>query len=131
MFDRLTDYYFWFPQPPTILSQPDMFFGYIFAGIFILAIVVRIVARFMSHDIYRKALLKFWYLGLTVGLSGLIWFGMRYENTQIFGRRYWAGLTLLVGLVWLVPVLKYLIMNFVKEKKEYERELIKNKYLPR
>lgn len=130
MWNNLTNYYFWFTQPSSFLSPEDRMFFYVFVGIAVLAILFRVAARLVQHHINRKLLMRLWYLAFSVGLSGLIWYGMRYENTYIFARRYWAGLTLLVGIVWLLFIIKYLVFQYRGEKTDYEKELVRRKYLP-
>ena len=130
MFKQFLGYYFWFGQPSIILNQSDKLFGYIFAGLTALAIILRILARFSANPINRKLLMKFWHLGLTVGLGGLIWYAFRYENSQVLGMRFWAGTNIVAGIIWLLFILKYLIFNYLGEKKKYEREKLKSKYLP-
>ena len=131
MFTRLTDYYFWFTQPSTILEQADKNFLFIFAGLFGLGILLGLISRFAKNPVNKTLLRRLWHMAVWTGSGGLIWFGVRHENTQIFGRRYWAGITLLTGIVWLLFILKYLVFNYRKQKVEYYREQVKNKYLPK
>jgi hypothetical protein len=125
------DYFFWFAQPSTILSSTDNLIGYFFAALLIIGIVLLILRKFVKHQIYRKIIKNLGNLSLVVGVLGIFWFGLRYENTPIFGRRYWAGMVGVIGLVWLGFILKYLVFRFAKDRKEYEHELVKNKYLGR
>jgi hypothetical protein len=125
------DRFFWFSQPATTLNQRDFLIAYIFAGVLGLAIIFFILSKLTKHRVFRKTFKKFWVLFLVASLTGGVWFGLRYENTPIFGRRYWAIVVLLAGVVWLGFVLKYLIVNFRSEKKEYDRNIIKSKYLPK
>ncbi|HEX9502916.1 MAG TPA: hypothetical protein VF974_01155 [Patescibacteria group bacterium] len=131
MSKRLFDYYFWFAQPPTILEQADKYLGYIFAGLLVLAITFILLKKLSNNSINRGLFQKFWYLTLSTAIMGIVWLGIRYENTQIFGRRYWAGITLLIGIVWLLFIVKYLIFDYRRLKNEYEKEQVKNKYLPK
>jgi hypothetical protein len=124
------DYFFWFAQPSTILTQEDKILGIIFLAMLVVAIVFRVLAWFAKNPVNKELYKKFWSLFFWTGLSGVIWLGIRYENTQLFGRRYWAGLTLLVGVIWLGFIVKYLAFNYRSKKMEYNKESIKNKYLP-
>jgi len=128
---KLTDYYFWFAQPSSILDQADRYILYLFGSMLIVAVVLWIVRRMTPHQINKKLLSKFYSLFLYIGISGVIWYGLRFENTLLLGRRFIAGVIAIVGLVWLVFVLKYAIADFRSEKKAYEKELVKSKYLPR
>ena len=130
MLSQFKDYYFWFAQPPTILTQTDKAIGYIFLGLVVLGIVLGFWGRFAKPGVNKKLLRKFFSVIFTTGVSGLIWFGLRFENTYIFSQRYWAAITVIIGLVWLVFVLKYLVFRYRKEKVEFDKELVKSKYLP-
>ncbi|OGE73606.1 MAG: hypothetical protein A3I07_01085 [Candidatus Doudnabacteria bacterium RIFCSPLOWO2_02_FULL_42_9] len=124
------DKFFWYFQPSTLLSVADKLFIYIFIAILAIAILLRIVKRFVRNAVHRKLLTKFWHLTFTLGISGIIWSVFRYENTPLFARRYWAGLIFLAGIVWLLFILKYLIFNYRRELFEFGREQVKSKYMP-
>lgn len=131
MFNTLTDYFFWFAQPSTILDQADKYFLFFFIGLLGLGVVLGLVTRFAKNSVNKALFRRFFHLAVWTAIGGLVWFGIRYENTPIFARRYWAGITLLVGVVWLLFILKYLVFNFRHQKTEYDKEQIKKKYLPK
>lgn len=120
----------WFSQPSIILSRADFYLGYFFAACLILAIILKVLKRFSANLVKIKLNNKFFHLFLTVGISGLVWYGFRYENTPIFAVRAWAGANLVLGVVWFLFLVNYLVFNFNSELKEYDRELLKNKYIP-
>ncbi len=130
MWAKLFDRNLWFAQPSIVLAHTDLYLGYFFAACIILAIVLKLSERFVINKVKAKLIDRLFYHLLTIGISGLVWFGFRYENTQIFAMRAWAGLVLLTGLVWFLFVIKYLIFKFSTELKEYEHTLIRNKYIP-
>lgn len=125
------DYYFWFSNPSTILSFSDYLLAYIFAGSLVLSVALWVIRKLSANPIVKKILNKFFSLFFSTGLTGLIWFAFRYENTQIFGKRLWAGLTLLIGLLWLLWILKYALLKFRTELLEYHQESIRSKYIPK
>jgi hypothetical protein len=124
-----TDYYFWFSQPSIFLLAQDKLFGYIFIGLIALSIVLVLLRRFIKNPIMKKLIGRFFYLTLTIGISGLIWYGLRFEATPIFAQRYWAGLVFLSGIIWILFILKYMVFNFSKQLGEYHKDLLKKKYL--
>lgn len=124
------DYYFWFSQPPTILTKFDLFVGYLFLALFVVGMVLLLAKRFINHRTYAKLVRKFMFMDLTVGSLGLIWFAMRYESIPIFAKRFWTGGLLAILAVWILWILKYLFLNFFREKQEFEQEQLKSKYLP-
>lgn len=126
----LTDYYFWFAQPSSLLNAYDWIAGYIFAGLLVLGILVWLVNKFfVNHPIFKKLLDKYSSAVFWIGLVGLIWFGFRYETVPIFSKRVFAGSIIAIGLVWLSFVKWYLVSRFSKEKKEYDYTMVKNKYI--
>jgi len=131
MWNKLFDYYFWFIQPSTVLSNSDNIFGYISLALLAAAIVFRLLISFNKNETNRKLFRKIWHLTLSLGISGLIWFGLRFENTPLFAERFWFGLIVIIGIIWGLFILKYLIFNFSSEKTEADREMLKSKYLPK
>ncbi|HTL39225.1 MAG TPA: hypothetical protein VL306_00205 [Methylomirabilota bacterium] len=125
----LLDPIFWLSQPPSTLTRADIFLGYFFLALVGVSIIIWIWTRFIRHSVWKKFIKQFEYLYLTIGLIGLLWFGIRYENTPIFACRYWMGIILLIAIIWKIFILKYLIFNFPAEVKDYNHEQIKNKYI--
>jgi hypothetical protein len=130
--NQLTDRFFWFSQPSTILSSSDKVLIYIALGLLVFGILIRItILLARPNAVDKKLLLKIWQFGFWIGLSGIIWGALRYEGTPIFAQRYWAGLNYIIGILWLTLILKYLLFKYRQEKLEYNRELMKSKYLPK
>ncbi|MGE5298257.1 MAG: hypothetical protein ACM3KM_03780 [Acidobacteriaceae bacterium] len=127
----LTNYLFWLSQPLLSLDEYDKWLGYLFAGFLVLALVLWLLNMLVKHPVSKKPLKRLVNLCWVSGLSGLIWFGFRYENTPVFARRFWALLVLAIALVWLIFILKYLAFNFTPEKKEYDSNQLKSKYFPK
>lgn len=125
------DYFFWFAQPSTVLAQFDIIIGYFFAILFALGIVLFVAKRFVKHKVYAKLIGKLVAKDLWVGSSGLIWFVMRYESIPIFAKRFWAAALIVILALWLLWILKYFVFSFWNEKKEFDQNLLKSKYLPK
>ncbi|MBI2607254.1 MAG: hypothetical protein HYW51_00260 [Candidatus Doudnabacteria bacterium] len=126
----LFDPNFWFVQPALTLAKADLVLGYVFAVLLGLAILARIAKIFTRHKVVSKLLNKLFYLNLVIGILGLFWFGLRFESTPIFSTRFWVGLVILGGIIWLGFFFKYLIFNFFTERREFDALLLKNKYIP-
>lgn len=131
MWNKLNDHFFWFLQPSSVLSHADKVFGYSSLGVLIAAIIFRVLASVDKNQVHQKLFLKLWHMACTIGIFGLFWFALRFENTPILAQRYWFGLIIIIGIIWFVYVLKYIIFEFPKEKQEFSRELVKSKYLPK
>ncbi|HEV8601236.1 MAG TPA: hypothetical protein VGQ87_01405 [Patescibacteria group bacterium] len=126
----LKDYYFWFSQPSSILNNYDQLFGYIFLGLAVLGLALWGLAWVVKHPTVKTLLNRLAAWTFSTGISGLVWFAFRYENTPIFGKRFWAGLAFLVGIIWLGFILKYFFFRYFKDKKEYDDFQLKSKYMP-
>lgn len=124
------DSFFWFSQPSSFLNIFDYITGWISVGLVGLALLLWLANKFfVKHEIVKKLLRKFINLCLTIGLIGLLWFGIRYENSPFLAKRFWIALVILSAVVWLLFIVKYLLANFRKEKAEYDRIKLNEKYM--
>ena len=121
--------YFWFNQPSSILANYDYYFLWFFIAVLGLGIIFKVVRLFISNIAVKKLFSKYANLGITIGLLGVAWFGLRYENTPIFANRYWAAIIVLILFIWKAFILKYLVLQFAKEKREYEKQQINSRYI--
>ena len=122
--------YFWLSQPSSYLVNYDNYFKWFFLIVLGFGILFKVVSILNKNEVYRKLFTKFSNIGLTIGLTGLVWFGFRYENTPVFSYRYWAALIVLGLIVWKVFLLKYMIFQFPKEKAKFQKTQINLKYMP-
>ena|SRR3989344_2561814 len=130
MFSKLLDSSYWFTQPPIILTRSDYYLAWFFTACLILAMILKLAKRFSKNPIKTRLMDRLFSLLLTVSFSGLIWYGFRYENTPIFAMHYWAGLVVLIGLIWFFFIAKYFVSRFFPELTEFDREQLKKKYIP-
>lgn len=127
----LTDKYFWFAQPSSILNNYDWVAGYIFLGLIVASLVLWLTRMILiKHPIARKLLSRLMRMSYSMGIVGLLWFGFRYQNIPIFSKRIWAGIIILVILIWLFWIIKYAMFQFKLEKREHDDYLLRSKYLP-
>ncbi|HYC79457.1 MAG TPA: hypothetical protein VEC17_00330 [Candidatus Binatia bacterium] len=126
----LNDYFFWFAQPASTLNNYDLAAGYIFAGLVVLSIIGWLVNKFVVKHPITKKLINKWATALFwIGLIGLIWFGFRYQAIPIFSKRIWAGGIIVLGLVWLGFVKWYFVKHYFQEKRDYDYNAVKTKYM--
>jgi hypothetical protein len=126
----LTEYFFWFTQPSAVLNSYDWLFAYIFAGLFLLSIIMWFMKKFLiNHEITKKIFAKFANAAFWMGLVGLVWFGFRYQTVPIFSRRVFVGLIIILAVIWIGWVMRYALFKYSQEKKDYDYVQIKNKYI--
>lgn len=126
----LTEYFFWFTQPSAVLNNYDWWFAYLFAGLFLLSIIMWLMKKFLiNHEITKKVFGKFANAFFWIGLIGLVWFGFRYQTVPIFSRRVFAAVTVLLAAIWIGRVKWYLFFKYPQEKRDHDYLQVKNKYI--
>ncbi|MCL5667281.1 MAG: hypothetical protein M1383_05945 [Patescibacteria group bacterium] len=113
------------------LEKTDSLFLYIGAILTVLAIVFKLAEKFAPTPIDRKYRGKFFNLLLTIGLCELVWYGARLQNVRFFGTHFVALLVLLIGVAWLVSLVIKMAKNYGVEKDRWEKEQVREKYLPK
>src|SRR5882762_5236178 len=102
----LKDSFFWFSQPSIFLNNYDHYFFWATAAITVVGLLMRILSSFNPNPINAKLLAKFGTPMLTMGIIGLVWFGLRYEDAAILADRYFAALIILSFVIWIIFSLK-------------------------
>ncbi len=126
----LTDYFFWFAQPSTVLSNYDFVLGYIFAGFVALSLILWLVKKFfIQHPVTQRLVARTANAMFWMGVVGLIWFSFRYQAIPILSKRFLAALVILIWLVWIGNIKLYFWRRYFPEKQEYDNLQLKNKYI--
>jgi len=97
----------------------------------LLAAALKIAAVLAPNPVDAKIRQKFYHLFLTMGIGGVIWYFCRYEDAWFFGTRFVILAWMLIGAVWFLAILASIFKNYKKEKKVWEKEQVKLKYLPK
>lgn len=121
---------FWFSQPAESLIIQDKYLLWLFAVITVLGLILIGVSRFARNAAVAKLISKFSSASLWMGIVGLFWFALRYENTPIFADRYWAAMVIGIYVIWIIFIVKYLFTKFGSEKREYEKAQLNSRYIP-
>jgi len=129
MFNQLIDSSFWFSVPTLALTSADKALFYFFCaltGVGIVAWVFMYYNEIKGYDLIARKIRS---LGLYVGLFGIFWSWLRYENIQIFANRYWAGFLILLGLFWVGRIIKFGFVDYKKICAAEQQQALKEKYL--
>jgi len=107
--------------------------GFLFIGVafVILGIVFKLAAKFAPSIIDSNYRNRFFHLFFVTGLSEIIWFAARIQFIKFFGTHFIALVIILIGLMWFFWIIKKIIKNYRREKRKWEREELKKKYLPK
>ncbi len=114
----------------VLVETLDKWFFVVGLVLVILAIVFKLAVLYAPDPVNKKYRQKFFSLFLSVGVSLMVWYGARVENVNFFGTHFVAWLIVLIGLVWFFWVVAKIIRNFGKDKREWDKEQVKRKYLP-
>jgi len=97
----------------------------------VLAVVFKLAAVYAPTPVDKKYRGKFFSLFAWIGVSELVWFLARSQYVRFFGTRFVAFLILLIGLIWLVMLVMKTLKGYSAEKREWEKQEVKLKYLPK
>jgi len=96
-------------------------------------VVLGIIFRFVSwrslNPFKKRVWTRLGSLALTIGLLEMLWFGLRYQNAGYLASHLVAFLILLAGLLWLIPIIKYVAKQYRADNEKWQKEQVKQKYL--
>lgn len=122
---------FWFSIDRVMLHPADKVIFYTGLAAVVLAIVIKLGAMYAPTPVDAKYRNKLFRIFLTVGISAVGWFGLRYQNVTFFGTHFIAGLIFLIGFIWLLVLAVKMLKSYSTEKKLWENEQVRMKYLPK
>jgi predicted CDP-diglyceride synthetase/phosphatidate cytidylyltransferase len=130
-FQALLTKSFWFTIDPAVLHKVDYAF-LILGAVFIVASILSFILKLRIKNSYDKNLFKKVSSAFAiVGLLEVVWFGLRYEHIAFFGTHFFAGLIILVLLIYIAFVFKDVFKNRTALVEKCEKEQINLKYLPK
>ncbi len=95
----------------------------------VLSIVFKVASLRAPNPVDKKLRARFYHLLLTIGIFEIVWFGFRYQNVTFFGSHFVALAILLIGLIWLICIAVAIFKNYKKDKSEWDKKQVKQKYL--
>jgi len=124
---------YWFDTYPFFFT-PIFFWG--FLGLFMIAIVfgaicLKIITKGKVNKTSHKVWLKLRSWSFSLGIVGLILVFFKQQRTPYLGMRIWLLVWLIICLIWLIFIVKYLLINVPKIKKEEIEKKEFEKYLPK
>ena len=117
-------------QINRIQIQPaDKFFLLVGVVALVLAVILKLAAKFAPSPIDAKYRNKLFNVFLFLSLAELVWYGARVQNVRLFGTHFAAMLIITIAFVWLVISLWKMFWRYRGEKTAWEKEQVKQKYL--
>lgn len=122
---------FWFEIDRVMIHRIDKAFLMVGLALFVIGLILKIVSRFTSNQFSRRIVSKVGSIALVVGFFEAVWYGLRYQYVNVLGTHFVAALILLIGLLWLIPTVRYWIKKYPNDVADWQKELQRNKYLSR
>ncbi len=130
--EALLTFSYWFN------SYPSPFVGLVYwvlVGVVGVGIVGGLALKFLSPRLvdgsHRRMLNKLSSLLITMGVLVAFSFFFTQTTTPVLGSRFWFGLWLIIGLIWLWFIVRYAWAIAPSERAARLREQERLKYLPR
>jgi glucan phosphoethanolaminetransferase (alkaline phosphatase superfamily) len=124
---------FWFDLQPLGFSPLfEQGFFLLFALLIILGCASRIAARHRKDDRFMKKTYR--YLGqlfLTMGIAGMVWFFLTFEQIYLFGARFWFLFWLIGFVAWGWWIYRYVNVTVPQLKQQGKEKNQDQQYLPR
>lgn len=130
-FKDLFTYNYQFYVNPVLVDKADKIYPLIGAVFILLAITFKIAAMLAPSPVDKKYRNSFFNALLFSGIWEIIWFGLRWQNIRFFGSHFVAWLGLGIGLAWVIYRLVKMLRHYGEEKRNWEKEQVKLKYLPK
>lgn len=131
-FTKLWDKTYIFGPNPQDLTRSDYIFFWGAAAAVVASIVLKVFVLRKSRDNpLRFGLNRLFHLFLTMGILVSLWAGLRYENIPWLSAHFVVLLLAIIGLIWAGYIVKYFLREFPYQKKVWEEQKVKEKYLRR
>ncbi|GEM_PF-2122157 len=121
---------YWFGFKRGALSYTFRIMVFLAVVSLLTAVVLKLKTRTTKSPVTKKLLSRYTQPLLTMGILFAIWIPSRYEELRFFGSHVVALILVLLLFVWLAPTVLYHIRKFALDKRMWEKESLKRKYLP-
>lgn len=130
--ENIFDLGYWFDLTPVRMSTGfEIGFFVVFALMIVLGLVFRIMKKSRQDKFERTTLERATNIGLSIGLLGLLWLFLTFEEISIFGARFWFLLLLALFVYLAVRLYRYYRIQIPQLRLLEQSKAEANKYLPR
>jgi len=106
-------------------------FAVFFGLLFVLGVSIRVYLIFKKNKVWKKLLNRIKTLVFTVSILGFLYLFFRSENIFLFSSRFILAAILLTFLIWAAVLAILAYLKLPQELKNYQKQLLIKKYLPR
>ena len=128
---NILDWSYWFHQPFIARGTVMWVYVGIFLGAVLAGLILKILVQHTEEKYLKNILNSFGSIGLTVGLTGLLWLFFRQERVPFLGWRLWLVLIFGLALWRVIAHLVFIFLRLPKIRAEHANKQIQEKYLPK
>lgn len=130
--EKLFNLAWWFDMTPVRMSTAfEIGFFVLFVLLILSGLIIRIINRQRTDKFERTALSRLAATCLWLGVLGLGWLFVTFEEIQIFGARFWFLILLIAFLISTISILRYWKIKVPQLRMLEQSKAEANKYLPR
>ena len=130
--ENIFDLGYWFDLTPVRLSPAfEIGFFVIFALMLVAGLAMRVMKKARTDKFERMTLEKAINLNFAIGLLGLLWLFLTFEEISIFGARFWFLFLVIIFVVASVRLYRYRKIKVPQLRLLEQSKAEVNKYLPR
>ncbi len=132
MFNNILQLSFWFDLRPSFFTP---IFFWFFIILFIIILLFALFSTYLLKNRLKSGTSKIvWtkllHLSYSTSTVGLILVFLKQQRASYLGMRVWLFLWLLICFIWLLFIIKYLIKEVPRIKRERQERREFEKYLP-
>lgn len=117
-------------RPPAMQIRAIIILAVVFGLFIIFGIISKLTMAKMKDGLKIKGWHRFYHLGLTMGITGLVYLFFAWQGVALLAGRFWLLIWLIATILWLAFIGKYLFFEAPKLRKEIEEKRKFEKYIP-
>lgn len=130
--ENLFDLAHWFDLTPVRMSSTfEVGFFILFSLMIVAGLAFRIMRKTRQDKFERITLERATAIALSVGLLGLLWLFLSFEEISIFGARFWFLVLVFIFIFTVVRLFRYRKIKVPQLRMLEQSKAEANKYLPR
>lgn len=129
MISNLLTSAFWFDLAFAGLTRFDKAVLILSALLVVVSVALAIFRRGIKNKFLKRYMRSWTSMLATIGIFGLIWAALRYEEIQVFSTRFAVLILYIIGLIWGVYLVRYYFKKYRLEVMEYIKEQERKKYM--
>ena len=128
-FSNLLKKDYWLEIDRVSLHFIDKSFLYLGAVLVVLGVGVLVWKSIYKNQLLKPSLSTIGNTLIVVGVLEMLWFLLRIQFVSVLGTRISALIVMIVGILWLIKPVKYLLLHYKSDLQDYHKKQLKEKYL--